>query len=49
MDIQTKRIHLSTKGNTDIIDITPHLCSLVEKSGLNEGQITVFVPGATAD
>lgn len=48
MDIQTKTIQLSTKGDTDIHDITPHIRSLLHESGMTEGQVTVFVPGATA-
>ncbi len=48
MDIQTKTIELSTKGNTDIHDLTPHIRSLLKESGMQEGQATVFVPGATA-
>jgi len=48
MKIQTERIHVSTQGNTDIIDLTPQLHQIVEQSGMNDGQVTVFVPGATA-
>jgi thiamine phosphate synthase YjbQ (UPF0047 family) len=48
MNIQTKTIDVSTKGNTDIHDITPEIRSLLHESGMTEGQVTVFVPGATA-
>jgi secondary thiamine-phosphate synthase enzyme len=48
MEILTKHIHLSTKGKTDIIDLTPRLTRIIEQSGMQEGQLTVFAPGATA-
>jgi secondary thiamine-phosphate synthase enzyme len=48
MDIETKSISLSTKGFTDIIDITPDIQSLLSKSGFSEGQALVFMPGSTA-
>ncbi|MDX9755046.1 MAG: YjbQ family protein, partial [bacterium] len=48
MEILTKHIHLSTKGKTDIIDLTPRLTRVIEQSGMQEGQLTVFAPGATA-
>lgn len=48
MDIATRSLSLSTKGFTDIIDITPELQSLLADSGFEEGHIMVFVPGSTA-
>lgn len=48
MNIQTKTIEVSTKGDTDIHDLTPAIRSLLQDSGMKEGQVTVFVPGATA-
>jgi secondary thiamine-phosphate synthase enzyme len=48
MHINTSRIHVSTKGKTDIIDLTPHLTRILEQSDMEEGQMTVFAPGATA-
>lgn len=48
MNIQTKTIEVSTKGDTDIHDLTPAIRSLLHDSGMKEGQVTVFVPGATA-
>ncbi|RJP19354.1 MAG: YjbQ family protein [Candidatus Omnitrophota bacterium] len=47
MQIKTERIRVSTKGNTDIIDLTPQITKIVSNSGMTEGQVTVFVPGAT--
>ncbi len=46
--VQTETIELSTNGNTDIIDITGRVESLVADSGLTHGSVTVFVPGSTA-
>lgn len=43
----TKYISLETKGNTDIIDITPYCQDIVESTDLKEGVITVFNPGST--
>jgi len=48
MKIQTERIRVSTRGNTDIHDLTPRITQIVRQSGLNDGQATVFAPGATA-
>jgi secondary thiamine-phosphate synthase enzyme len=48
MQILTKYIQVTTKGRTDIIDLTPQLKKLLGETGLQEGQVTVFAPGATA-
>lgn len=48
IDIETKSISLSTRGFTDIIDITPEIESLLSSSGFSEGNLLVFVPGSTA-
>ncbi|MEK6732634.1 MAG: secondary thiamine-phosphate synthase enzyme YjbQ [Candidatus Omnitrophota bacterium] len=48
MAIITKKIKLSTKGDTDIINITDEVLSIVSKSDLKQGSVNVFVPGATA-
>lgn len=41
-------ISLSTKGHNDIVDITDQVEQAVRKSGMQEGLVTVFVPGSTA-
>ena len=45
-----KKIEFSirTKGNGDSLDITALVEEAVERSGLEEGLVTVFVPGSTA-
>lgn len=48
MDIKTLSFNVSTKGFTDIIDITDEVQSLVHKSGFSEGNALVFVSGSTA-
>ncbi|MDP8246267.1 MAG: secondary thiamine-phosphate synthase enzyme YjbQ [Candidatus Hinthialibacter antarcticus] len=48
MKIITDRVHVETRGDADIIDLTPKLVAALNQSGLREGQMTVFAPGATA-
>lgn len=48
MRILTDHVEVSTKGHTDIVDVTPHVGEVLERSGLIEGQLTVFVSGSTA-
>jgi len=47
MKIINKKIHLSTKGDTDIINITTEVASSVLNAELANGSVTVFVPGST--
>ena len=47
MAVITKKINLSTKGDTDIINITDNVEEILSKSGLKNGSINVFVPGST--
>lgn len=48
MKIINDTISVSTRGFTDIIDITSSVQKLVAKAGINNGQVTVFVSGSTA-
>lgn len=48
MTITTETLSLSTRGFTDVIDITGELQQTLSKSGLVEGNLLVFVPGSTA-
>ncbi len=43
----SETISLSTKGFTDLIDITPKVSSIAEQSGIKDGLVTVFCPGST--
>jgi len=44
----TKQISLQTKGQCDIIDITPQVARQVAETNVNSGMVTVFVSGSTA-
>ena len=46
--IVTEHLRLTTRGDDDIVDITPQLQALVERHGLREGQMLVFVSGSPA-
>ena len=48
MAVITKGIRLETRGNTDLIDITPEVSEGVSETGLSSGTVTVFIPGSTA-
>ena len=45
--IVQKKINLSSKGFTHIIDITSTLRAYLQESKLHDGHIIVFVPGST--
>ena len=46
--VVTNRISLQTKGECDIIDITPQVEQQVTEAGINNGVVTLFVAGSTA-
>jgi len=48
MTVETKEITLQSKGNCDIIDITSQVTKHIEKSGIDNGIVTLFVVGSTA-
>ncbi|MDR4504428.1 MAG: secondary thiamine-phosphate synthase enzyme YjbQ [Candidatus Scalindua sp.] len=48
MKIITDSVEISTRGNTDIIDITQEITDLLDKADLTRGTVTVFVSGSTA-
>lgn len=48
MSIITKEIRLQTKGNCDLVDITPQVAKEVEGAGVNNGTVTLFITGSTA-
>jgi secondary thiamine-phosphate synthase enzyme len=47
MIIRTDTIHLESRGNTDIIDITSEVQKIIDKHAVTAGQVLVFVPGST--
>ena len=44
----TDFIEFSSEGNADVVRITPQVREILRRSGLSEGTLTVFAPGATA-
>ena len=48
MKIITDSIEISTRGYTDIVDVTPQVRDVLSRSGLSEGRLTVFISGSTA-
>ncbi|AEK73573.1 hypothetical protein GQS_08395 [Thermococcus sp. 4557] len=47
MKVVTKELRFSTKGEIDLIDITREVERIVDESGIENGYVLVFVPGAT--
>ncbi|NJE29888.1 YjbQ family protein [Thermococcus sp. 18S1] len=47
MKVLTRELRFQTKGEIDLIDITREVEGIVEESGIENGQVLVFVPGAT--
>jgi secondary thiamine-phosphate synthase enzyme len=45
--IYSEKISLNTKGFTDIIDLTPHVMDVLNRSKIKDGLVTVFCPGST--
>lgn len=48
MKIVTRRLHLRTRDETEILNITPDVEEALEESGIKDGIITIFHPGSTA-
>lgn len=46
--VVTKKINLQSKGNCDIIDITPQVAQQVAEASIKNGTATLFVAGSTA-
>ena len=47
LTVVTKQLSLNTRGEGDIIDLTGMVSEAVHESGVKNGVVTVFVPGAT--
>jgi secondary thiamine-phosphate synthase enzyme len=43
----SETISLSTKGFSDILDITHHVDAVIDRSRIENGLVTVFCPGST--
>lgn len=48
MAVYSGSFGIDTKGNADIIDITPEVSDHVTSSGLSNGIVLVYVPGSTS-
>lgn len=48
MRVVSDSFDISTRGHTDIIDVTSQVASALTKSGLKTGVLTVFIAGSTA-
>ncbi|MEW6412146.1 MAG: secondary thiamine-phosphate synthase enzyme YjbQ [Candidatus Zixiibacteriota bacterium] len=47
MMVKTEYIEFNTKGPGDIVNMTAEIQSVVGKSGITAGTVTVFAPGST--
>jgi secondary thiamine-phosphate synthase enzyme len=45
--VATDTITLNTKGFTDVIDITERVTKIAEKTGIQNGLVTIFCSGST--
>jgi secondary thiamine-phosphate synthase enzyme len=48
MPVHTGQLRFETDGDGDVVDITEGVLEVVRASGLEEGVVSVFVPGSTA-
>jgi secondary thiamine-phosphate synthase enzyme len=48
MEIITERFAVSTRGNSEVVDITGNVTAVLAKQKLRQGLVTVFVSGSTA-
>ena len=47
MTVKTKRLPIHTRGEGDILDVTGAVAEAVAETKLDNGIVTVFVPGST--
>jgi secondary thiamine-phosphate synthase enzyme len=48
VDVHTGQLRFSTEGDGDVVDLTEGVQSVIESSGVESGNVSVFVPGSTA-
>ena len=48
MKVLTKTIHVKTKGQDDMIDMTENVSEVISSSQIKQGIVTMFVVGSTA-
>jgi len=47
MAVITKTIHLSTRGNAEVVDITPQVSDLLKKLDIKDGIVNISLKGST--
>jgi secondary thiamine-phosphate synthase enzyme len=45
--IITQTLQLTTQGQGEMIDVTPQVTDLIDRSPVRQGQVLIFVPGST--
>ena len=48
MALQSSELRFSSRGDTDIVDLTADVQGVVDEAGVTEAQVLVFVRGSTA-
>jgi secondary thiamine-phosphate synthase enzyme len=48
MSVHISRIMVQTTGKTDVIDVTHQVMGEIGKSNVQDGAVTLFIPGSTA-
>ncbi|MCB2213258.1 secondary thiamine-phosphate synthase enzyme YjbQ [bacterium] len=48
IQIATRSVPVTSKGNGDMLDLTPEVTRLLNSIGMHDGQVILFVPGSTA-
>jgi secondary thiamine-phosphate synthase enzyme len=48
MPVDTHRIQIQTRGNDQVLDLTPHLTRILQQSQIKSGTATLFIIGSTA-
>jgi secondary thiamine-phosphate synthase enzyme len=48
VELHTGQLRFSTDGDGDVIDLTAGVESVLEASGVENGMVSLFVPGSTA-
>jgi secondary thiamine-phosphate synthase enzyme len=47
MAVETTSFSFSTEAEMDVVDVTHDVSEIIEESGVEDGVVTVFVPGST--
>ena len=46
--VQTRVLEFSTRGDTDVHDLTPAVSRSLEESGVRQGLVSLFTPSSTS-